>query len=718
MALLEPRENLEVKERRGHQENRGTEVKEVRKDREESKALQVRSVHLDPKDTEDLLAWRETSGRGGGLDRVALWGTQEHEAPSARLESEDILVKMELKGQPDHLVLRAIRDTGVLQETEEGKAMQGQSLLPCLRGGTDDENDENETFTGCARLQGSVGQDGEVRTGGTHWGGRSQRPEGLTGTHGQSRALKAKKVQGENLGHEAEWDLLVLQVLVETKESRDQRGKVESLERKGPKDLLGKLELEASQGGLDLLDHLENLQGLSGLDGLLGVEGNEGDPGDAGFRGAAGTPGKQGTMGKPGPPGIRGNRGSGGLKGKTGQKGKHGPPGPMGPKGLPGLVGEKGQSGSVGRKGPPGDMGMLGTVGPPGLKGNPGLQGLKGPTGQKGKPGDKGPRGPPGRGGSFGISGQLGKKGIKGVQGGRGPKGFKGKRGPTGQPGPPGKLDHTQKRGSKSGPGQGLRNEQKPETRPSTSSNLTTSVQSPSFPKLKEGRQKQYRPIFKRWSKSDEAAESFSWPLGTKANPGTTCYEMRLLYPHLNDGYFYMDPNQGCPCDAVEVFCNFTAGGTTCIHPLHSQFTVRLKQQTVKQTTPVQWFTQEHGGQKFDYAGVDVVQLRFLRLNSRTSFQNVSLSFTANHSTDAGPAEPDSHVVHLLGDSGIQIDPRLVTVSRKGSEVHVAVKVLGNTEEHQGDMELLPVRELGIEMSRTSKGFSEIAVVLGPLCFL
>lgn len=33
-------------------------------------------------------------------------------------------------------------------------------------------------------------------------------------------------------------------------------------------------------------------------------------------------------------------------------------------------------------------------------------------------------------------------------------------------------------------------------------------------------------------------------------------------------GWFWIDPNLGCTSDAFKVFCNFTAGGHSCLHPV------------------------------------------------------------------------------------------------------------------------------------------------------
>nr|XP_043900466.1 collagen alpha-2(XI) chain-like [Solea senegalensis] len=409
-------------------------------------------------------------------------------------------------------------------------------------------------------------------------------------------------------------------------------------------------------------------------------------------------------MGKTGPPGISGNIGAGGFKGKTGPNGNHGPPGPIGPKGIPGLRGEKGEPGSLGTKGLPGDTGALGPDGPPGIKGNPGLQGLTGPIGRKGKQGDTGPHGPPGLYGFLGTPGKRGTKGMKGFQGKRGSKGEKGKPGPPGKPGAPGKH-----RGQSS-PDQ--RHELRPKTRTSTKSKLKNVPTS----RLIFLKQKRPRSVQRSFPQGDEEEELLSLPMGTKDDPATTCHELGLIHPKLNDGYFYMDPNQGCVCDALKVFCNFTAGGTTCIDPLKSKIKLRWEPEMQK-STALQWFSQQHGGNKFEYAGMDVVQLRFLRLHSHTSFQHMTVSWTGNPSSAAATAN-STNMIYVLGDSGKEISSHLIGLSRKEFEVHMVVRVQGSTELHRGDMELLPVKDLGVAMRAIVHLNPEITVALGPLCFL
>lgn len=45
-----------------------------------------------------------------------------------------------------------------------------------------------------------------------------------------------------------------------------------------------------------------------------------------------------------------------------------------------------------------------------------------------------------------------------------------------------------------------------------------------------------------------------SWALSSRA-------------PHPRPGEYWVDPNQGCSRDSFKVYCNFTAGGATCVFP-------------------------------------------------------------------------------------------------------------------------------------------------------
>ena len=51
---------------------------------------------------------------------------------------------------------------------------------------------------------------------------------------------------------------------------------------------------------------------------------------------------------------------------------------------------------------------------------------------------------------------------------------------------------------------------------------------------------------------------------------GIYCEAIHLLehvFPYCVTGHYWVDPNQGGVSDAIEVWCNMTAGGQTCVQP-------------------------------------------------------------------------------------------------------------------------------------------------------
>ncbi|EGW09101.1 Collagen alpha-2(XI) chain [Cricetulus griseus] len=319
-------------------------------------------------------------------------------------------------------------------------------------------------------------------------------------------------------------------------------------------------------------------------------------------------------QGADGEPGARGPQGHFGAKGDEGTRGFNGPPGPIGLQGHPGLIGLIGPTGEQGEKG---DRGLPGPQGSPGQKGETGIPGASGPIGPGGPPGLPGPAGP---------------KGAKGATGPAGPKGEKGVQGPPGHPGPPGEVI------------QPLPIQMpKPPRRSVDGSQLMQGDEAEptgGAPGTPAGLEE----IFGSLDSLREEIEQMRKPTGTQDSPARTCQDLKLCHPELPDGEYWVDPNQGCARDAFRVFCNFTAGGETCVTPRDdiTQFS----------------YVDSEG------SPVGVVQLTFLRLLSVSAHQNVS--YPCSVVTQDGP-------LRLRGANEDELSPETspyVKEFRDGCQVH------------------------------------------------
>ncbi|CAM9579129.1 unnamed protein product [Lampetra fluviatilis] len=412
--------------------------------------------------------------------------------------------------------------------------------------------------------------------------------------------------------------------------------------------------------------------GTGGMQGPPGEVGEKGDRGPPGIQGVVGPAGEKGFRGLRGPHAARGLKGDRGTTGELGHEGAEGPKGPAGPRGppgspgplgLPGLEGPAGIPGSKGEPGPPGPAGVgghPGSKGPPGAgaeagdAGTPGPGGEVGPTGEKGRTGPKGPTGGIGEAGTAGAKGPQGEKGIRGQRGDRGPSG------PPGPPGPPGPA----------GPSTGLGHH-----RPGATA----------------------RPSWVSAARS--GATSAPGPPGLVGeHPPATCHELQLCRPGLADGHYWIDPNQGCPLDALLARCHFSAGGATCVGGVGGA--------AASQRAP-------------PYPGLGTVQLKFLRLRSGRAWQHVRATTRGGGTGGAeGGEEEVEEGPTLVGDDGTEIGPghdayRVLrhdcTQAGTRDEVCVLHLVVSTSS-----TESLPIRAMPLRGPRRWG----VALSLGPLCFL
>uniref|UniRef100_A0A8C7X3Z3 Fibrillar collagen NC1 domain-containing protein n=1 Tax=Oryzias sinensis TaxID=183150 RepID=A0A8C7X3Z3_9TELE len=384
--------------------------------------------------------------------------------------------------------------------------------------------------------------------------------------------------------------------------------------------------------------------GDDGPKGSPGLDGPPGDKGDDGESGQPGSPGPTGESGPSGPPGKRGPPGPAGPEGRLGEKGAKGEPGIEGPPGKTGPVGPQGSPGKPGSEGlrgipgavvlsftcgsvmfmhlvfsPQGHPGLIGLIGPPGEQGEKGDRGLPGPPGSAGPKGDNGisgPTGPLGPIGPPGPPGPPGPKGAKGSSGQTGPKGETGIPGPPGAPGPPGDVIHPLPMAAPPMKGRTRRNIDASEV-------MDDAAMDANYKDYDDGMEE----IFGSLNSLKQEIEQMKHPLGTQSNPARTCKDLQLCHPEFTDGEFWIDPNQGCSRDSFKVYCNFTAGGESCIFPDKKSEGVRITS-WVKEI-PGSWFSEFKRGKLLSYVDAEgnpigVVQMTFLRLLSAAARQNMT----------------------------------------------------------------------------------------------
>lgn len=404
----------------------------------------------------------------------------------------------------------------------------------------------------------------------------------------------------------------------------------------GPTGEMGKMGINGSPG-------------KPGATGPAGLQGDTGLPGEKGDKGIAGPPGDQGIVG---PSGLPGPPGTQGLRGLPGPAGDVGPPGTQGPPGQPGSIGPagpKGMKGDLGKRGVKGHQGMIGRAGRKGDPGEKGEKGERGDNGVQGEKGNTGPFGPEGQKGNDGISGEVGFEGPLGFKGAQGPTGPKGDHGPSGLPGPPGP------------PGEGP--QIPPEVlfqRDSPFSRYRRDADVDELPKpptkdqgdgLKDKLVNMYANIYVIRKQIDVMKK----PIGTKENPARTCRDLYLGHPDYQDGKYWIDPNLGAVDDAIEVFCNMSGQGKTCIEP--DKETSKMPNIQWRKEKQQKWFSGLRSGFKITYESLGPVQMAFLRLLSSEGSQNFTYSCMNSAAWFNQQSGTYNSAVKLMGFNGQVFGP-------------------------------------------------------------
>lgn len=211
------------------------------------------------------------------------------------------------------------------------------------------------------------------------------------------------------------------------------------------------------------------------------------------------------------------------------------------------------------------------------------------------------------------------------------------------------------------------------------------------------------------------------YPMGTQNNPARTCKDLQLCHPEFADGEYWIDPNQGCSGDSFKVYCNFTAGGETCIYPDKKSSGVRIS--SWPKEVPGSWFSEFKRGKIFSYVDADgnainMVQMTFLRLLTASARQN--FTYSCHQSVAWYDASSDSYnkALRFLGanDEEMSYDnnPYIKAIS-DGCETR---KGYGKTVMEINTPKIDQVPIIDVMLTDFGDPNQKFGFEVGPVCFL
>jgi len=227
--------------------------------------------------------------------------------------------------------------------------------------------------------------------------------------------------------------------------------------------------------------------------------------------------------------------------------------------------------------------------------------------------------------------------------------------------------------------------------------------------------------IFSSLNNLKQDIERMKYPMGTQNNPARTCKDLQLCHPEFPDGEYWIDPNQGCSGDSFKVYCNFTAGGETCIYPDKKSTGVRIS--SWPKEVPGSWFSEFKRGKILSYVDVEgnsinMVQMTFLKLLTASARQN--FTYSCHQSVAWHDATSDSYdkALRFLGANDEEMSFDNNPYIKALSDSCATRKGYGKTVMEINTPKIDQVPIIDVMFTDFGDPLQKFGFEVGPVCFL